>query len=241
VKYILRLSLLVFSTSLLGQKDLSIDILSSYNNVGIYENTSSFTSDNSGVSNINTIRFGANFNFRIYERVMVKTGIRYTTVGDLFFLNDLRWPSEIGPNGFEPDPSLPRYINSYTKHRYINIPIAFRHQLNQSKFNTFIEYGFSLLLYLDTDLITESNISEEKRTINYIETNPNFNSTQYTMNFSFGANYDLSNSIQLYGQPNFQVHLNKTFSGSVPNRYYSIGLEIGIRKQFGSYFNKEKS
>ena len=52
-------------------------------------------------------RIGANFNLKVAKNLFLKTGLRYALLKTRQEINDLRWPSEIGPDGWMPDPTLP--------------------------------------------------------------------------------------------------------------------------------------
>ena len=229
-----------------SQKDMSIDIIGSFDYAGYTNNNLTFTTVNgeidlnTGQSGIYTYRIGANFNFRIFEKIMFKTGFRYANLGDKFFRDNLRWPSEIGSNGFEPDPSLPRYINFITKHRYIELPLIVRYEMNTKKLNPFIELGLAPHLYVNTKYVSKTNLGNDSETRDFSEMAMGFNKLQLAAVVSFGANFNVNEAIQIFAQPTLRYHINRMTDNPNSYRFYSVGIEFGMRKMFGSYFNKEK-
>ena len=62
-------------------------ILTTLDGVVSYDviNSNSFTSSfSSGRSSIASLRFGANFNFRVFDKGFMKTGLRYARQSDVF-------------------------------------------------------------------------------------------------------------------------------------------------------------
>lgn len=247
MRYPVLFTFVLLSTIVFGQtKDMSIDFIGSLDYAGFTEQSTMFTNGsgdiipNTGQKGIYTYRVGANFNFRIFEKVMFKTGFRYANLGDNFYMNDLRWPSQVGGNGFDPDPSLPTYINLITKHSYIEVPLIMRYEINNKKFSPFIEFGLAPHLYINSRSISKTNLGSNSQIINYPEFTTGFNELQLAAVVSFGANYNMSEAIQVFLQPTLRYHINKIIDNPNAFRYYSVGIEFGVRKMFGSYFNKEK-
>lgn len=241
---------MILTTNLYSQKDMSVDLIGSFDNTGVTNSTvniSPFTSDyfsDHWKENIYTYRVGANFSFRIYKDIMIKTGLRFCNLGEVIRVKNIMWRSEVGPDGFELDSSLPRYFNIKTAHRYIEIPLLVRYNLGgHGRTNFFIETGISQHIYVNTKITTKSNLETVVNKENISEETTGFNNIQTAIIISIGLNYDFSDQFSLFGQPTFRYHrsgirLNPNASIS---RHYAIGLELGIRKYFGSYFSKLKS
>lgn len=240
MKYLLFFTSILFSTVVFSQKDMSIDIVGSFDYTNTTNSNQTFTGSNTGWKGIFTYRAGANFNFRIFEKVMFKTGFRYANLGDSFFIDDLRWPSEIGPNGFQPDPSLPRYINSVTKHRFIEVPLIFRYEINNKKFAPYFEVGLAPHIYINTKSLYETNLESSSETSDFSESISDFNKLQIAAVVGFGVNYKIRERSQLFAQPTLRYNLHRISDNPNDDRLISIGIEFGYRMLFGSYFNKLK-
>ncbi|MDF1695856.1 MAG: outer membrane beta-barrel protein [Saprospiraceae bacterium] len=175
------------------------------------------------------IRGGANFNFRLFDQIMMKTGIRYTQLGSVIKLDDLRWPSEIGPNGFEPDPTLPRYIHNHRSSKYIEIPLHARYEFSHKKNAFYIEAGFSPQFYINTTLEEKTNLDSESMVIDETE----FGERRLILGYviGFGMNHNYSDKIQLFFQPMLRYYPSSStiFPGS-PIDSSSLGLEFGVRR-----------
>ena len=85
----------------MAQFDYSVDFVSSIDYTHV-DNTFTTFSTNVRVDPKFNFRIGGNFNVKIFENGFIKSGIRYAQVGFINKVDNLRWPSEIGPNGFEP-------------------------------------------------------------------------------------------------------------------------------------------
>lgn len=173
------------------------------------------------------IGFGVNVNFGISGSSFIKTGLRYKSVGTKVYLDNLRWPSEIGPNGFEPDPTLPRYFDNTRSYRFIAIPIMYRYQFNRSKLTPFFEIGILPHFYFNTKVTSESNVSKMEETRN--ETSDGFKRMITAGVLSVGMNYKISDENGIFIQPIYTYFLNGFSSQFVATEISSFGFELGLR------------
>lgn len=175
-------------------------------------------------------RLGFNYNKRLTKSLFLKSGIRLASVG--YYdekLSDLRWPSEIGPNGFELDPSLPHKIHNSTNYWFLEIPLAARYEISHARFSPFIELALSPSVYLTTRIKKETDINTEvtfKRS-----SNSDFSTVHLVGSASFGSNYTINNKFQLFGQVAYRKHFTKLVDAPIIEKLYNYGLEFGIRRK----------
>ncbi len=141
--------------------------------------------------------------------------------------NDLIWPSEIGPNGFEPDPTLPRYLHNTTNLKFIEIPLLARYEIGRKKLSLFFELGFAPHIYINTKTTRSSNLGSES------ETTFGGKRLRMAVVLGFGMNYKVSDKFQLFIQPTARRYISNSNQPSFENRLRNIGLEFGIRRGFG--------
>ena len=223
-RIIISLSFLFLSFASTAQFDYSFDIVGSidYTNINEPFSTSFYAVD----SKIN-FRFGGNFNVKIKEKSFLKTGIRYVEVGYKEDIDDLRWPSEIGPNGYEPDPTLPKYFDNVIDQKFIEIPILFRYDFVDKKFGLYVEAGVSPHIHLSTRNKSTSNLGT-------FTSNIDGQDKRFNMSYiiGFGTNYTLSNTLQLFVQPTFRLYPANTAPLNLGLTRRSFGVEFGIRRGF---------
>ena len=237
MKALLIFTFLLFSVATYSQKDMSIDVLGSFDYTNLTAISGLSPDDQQGVF---TYRAGFNFNFRIYDKILFKTGLRYAQIGDQTLQDDLRWPSEIGPNGFEPDPSLPRFIRSTTIHRFIEVPLFLRYEINQNKLSPYVEFGVSPHLYTDTRVGSETNLTSSSMTVDYSQNIFDLKKMQFAAILGLGMNYSVADVSQVFVQPTFRYHMTEISNNPNSNRLFSFGLELGYRYLFANYFDQVK-
>lgn len=240
---------------------MSIDIVSSFDYANISNGDELFPSAWGGDSydahqkGILAHRIGMNFNFRIYDNLYFKTGLRYVKIGDGYsIINSLYPRSSFGP--FESLPSVNwhtrgvpisstmKFVQLTLIHKYWELPLIVKYEFKENKqLQFFIESGLSPHLYISSADIKETNLKLTKTSIDFTNQKElNFRKIQLVAVVGFGLNYNLTTNIQPFLQPTFRYHLNAVYDNTGASLFnqYSIGLEFGIRKQFGSYFRKRK-
>ena len=181
------------------------------------------------LNNINW-RFGFNYNKRLSPKFVLKTGIRLASVGykDAKKI-DLRWPSEIGPNGYMFDPSLPHSLQLSRDYWFIEIPVAARFEFSNKKFSPFIELGVSPSVYLTTRTKTVTDIGTD---VTYQKGGTADYNNMHLVGFtSFGVNYSLNEKFQLFGQGIYRYHFTKLVDAPISEHLYNYGLEVGVRRR----------
>ena len=86
------------------------------------QNIITLSADDAKVRSIN-----GGIRYRIFDKkhLSFKTGIEVNALGFMDkVITNLRWPSEITPEGYVPDPTLPRRYLSGRKFIYIDLPLA---------------------------------------------------------------------------------------------------------------------
>lgn len=236
-------------TFLSSQINASIDIVGSYDFINSVYPSQRFESINldqkrkNEVQRSNNYRVGINANFRVLERVYLKTGLRYSKYGYLArsyvdFVEDA--------NGF----TFNHYYVYYDE-TYIEMPVVFRYEFSNAKHSFYMEFGISPHLYLkgfrtidhetlefnseyeawessDNETIYDSSMEYE---IPYLKGSR----FRLAYNFGVGWNYNLSKKNQLFFQPTMRLYRGLANSNNLPSNeivtgIINVGIEFGIRR-----------
>jgi hypothetical protein len=205
---------LITITNLYCQRDFSIDLIGSFDHadninqipIAVPVNTGFAPED--GHRSIFTYRYGMNFNFRIFDNVMFKSGLRFVTLGNLAYIKRSRWPSEVSPWGWNQNPLLPRYVDYSFLHRYFEIPLVIRFESTSlSRFHIFIETGLSPHIYYNTKVQTISDLKKWSNIADFSDLIRGFEKLQLALVLSCGFNYDINKQLTLFCQPTFRYHI----------------------------------
>lgn len=175
-------------------------------------------------------RIGVNFNQRLSNKFVLKTGLHLANDGYTTKKKDLIYGSEFDEFGnYTPDPSLPRKSHFVYNYWFAEIPLVGRFELNQKKFAPFVEAGILPSVYLTSRVRT---VVDDESSTNFIdETDIGYNRLHLSGNVAIGVNYSPNENIQLFGQPSLRYHFTSLVDAPIKEHLYSFGLELGLRKK----------
>ncbi|MCP9237842.1 hypothetical protein [Lewinella sp. JB7] len=215
---LLFLLLLCFSVSVRAQMEASIDLVGGLD----YTYRSLLTSsDESHISTILDNRekeygkaswhVGLHYNRRLSEHVVLRSGLRLSSLGFGRESSDLRWGSQhTGTGTFEPDSALPQRLRASYNSWFVDVPIIGRREFGSGRWTHFVEIGLLPSVYIAT------------------QTGPHrFHLAGLV---SVGAQYTVSETYHLFGQPVFRYHLTPTAEGPIREHLYGVGMEVGVRR-----------
>ncbi|MFK7807905.1 MAG: outer membrane beta-barrel protein [Saprospiraceae bacterium] len=184
-------------------------------------------------------RAGFNYNQRLTDKLILKTGLRMAALGykdkrDSEDFYTLRWGTQHNGNG-EYDITYPsgediEFFETKTNHFFLEIPIVLRYEFSNNKFSPYVEAGFGAMYYLFQRHVATVNGDKTVTTMPSSDDRLSANSFQIESIIAVGANYNLNENLQFFGQPTFRYHLNSLWDTDVKERLWSAGLEIGLRK-----------
>lgn len=171
---------------------------------------------------------GLNLNIELGKTIELKTGLAHTQVSYYeMIIRDVRWPSEHdGNGGFLDDPSLPNDIKFSLNYRFIELPVDFRFEFLEGKWQPYLELGFSMMLYR----ATKATQTTEFGIVSNISKESNVSEISFFGNAAFGVNYQITNEFQLFMQGGYQEQLNQLKSLSIDERLFQYGVVFGFRK-----------
>lgn len=175
-------------------------------------------------------RFGFNFNYRLSERVWLKTGLRLVNIGYQSTREGLIFASDIDLLSSIVDPAnLPNVLKHEYIYQYVEVPFGVRYTSKPKKWQSFIEVGIAPHIFqaLSLKWTTDSEPKPGRRNI----TDQDFAKINWATYAAFGVQYACSQDIQLFVQPSFRYYWTKTMMNTpVQERLFSGGLELGLRK-----------
>lgn len=176
-------------------------------------------------------RVGFNYNRKISKNIFLKTGLRFASIGYKGEkITGIRWGSEHdGMGGWILDPSLPHEFQLVYDYWFTEIPMAGRFEINRKKLSPFFELGISPSIYLTSRKKTVTDIGKESEVPNGDV--QDFNRLHVVGFISFGLNYSLNDTFQLFGQPVFRYHLTQLADAPISEYLLNYGIEIGIRRK----------
>ncbi len=248
MKFVSFLIFSFFLTTMSGQKDMSIDIVGSFDYSGAsnYDfisgiNLNSISIKSSKTSIINTNRFGVNFSFRIYENMMFKTGIRLAELGSKFNAEYSHTSQCYVPGELVREREFLQYEEEFSNN-FIEIPLILRYEYSKKRLSPYFEVGISPHFYMNSKR-SYRTVNNNGFSYNIDEVTTGFSKLQLVFVFSAGMNYNISQSLTAFAQPTIRRHLNsiQINPDGTKARFYSMGLEYGVRYRFGNYYNSLKS
>ena len=169
-----------------------------------------------GVSHINSLQETKNVAFT--TEVDLKNNI--FKQNSIHFLNT---------NSKENQELFSRKVNEGTIKQEINfieIPLELNYSLIDKKMKINVLGGASLLILNGDNSYLKTN---QNQFIN-LGNASNINSTNYSLNFGFGASYPIFSQMRFHLQPSVRYHIN-TFSENNNNSYY-LGIFSGLSFKF---------
>lgn len=209
-----------------SQFNTSIDFISS---VDYTYRPTSFIADEDGQLNF---RIGGNFNFRIFDKITMKTGIRYAQIGSTLRFDGLRFGNGVtiigGSGSTFPNSMTTTLSHISTTKRYIEIPLIARFEFGHKKLSYYFEAGVSPHLYFQTKNTEVSTSASTSTITNDIKRGEKRLLLGYVI--GFGLNYGMSEKMQLFVQPTMRVYTNSSDPNGFVRGYRSLGLEFGFRR-----------
>ena len=217
------LSILLSTTTLIGQMGSSIDILGGFSSTfrsidGNGSNTELVRNDTE--LNKGNIHVGFNYNKRIGEKMHFKTGVRYMSMGYKTKERTLTFGD------------MMTTTNLYFTYDYqfIEVPLNIRYELGgQKKIVPYVELGVSPMYLFGNVQVLYQDGEQDTRTRN---PSADFNKLHVALNANVGINYVLSGGgTALFLQGIFRYDLiNLVDSENFKEFLYGYGLEIGARR-----------
>jgi hypothetical protein len=220
--------------------------VSSIVQTGIFHNFIDTDNEGEPLSNFGInrkINFGVGFdvNFSISEPLHMKTGLRYYRTGyKSFSIND-----EVmeGPHGIIIDPLTPETTISTYDYIFLEIPMILRFESKKGKLEPFLEVGFTNNVYMKSSYTTKTFLYTTSTDIDAPNTFEDFYRIQTALVVSLGFNYVWNEQFKLFCQTTYKYHLQRISKNPLSYRFYTFGMEFGIRRliDLGKTKKKNKS
>lgn len=245
-----KLAIIVLSALpvvLSAQSKVSIDVLGSFEVSNRFLHNSSDDEFVIGIfdkreleeSSKTNYRTGLNVNVRMSEKLWLKSGFRFASVGYKSKTQyDLVYPDEYDPVTGEPifQPSLPREVRYTYNYWFLELPVMARWIFSPKKFVPYAELGFSGIYYLTT----RTRYTTETEDLVYRLESPVNSVYQVTANLGVGINVYTGPRSNMFIQPNFRYHLSSTAQAPLRENLFNVGVEVGYRMFLGKKSSTEE-
>jgi hypothetical protein len=178
------------------------------------------------------------FTRSIYNKISIGLGVGYSILG--YKIKDdyeTMWPSEITPNGFVDDPSLPNIVKLVDRHEFVDFILRFEKEWQSKGKLKVIPYAdFIPSLYIISG--SYAVFGSKSFSVSNVNKNPNFNTVSSSIRVGCNLKYLITPrwNISLGIQGRSQLTpLNKT--GIIAERLLHYGLDLA----FGYTFNTERT
>jgi hypothetical protein len=119
-------------------------------------------------------------------------------------------------------------LNRYS---YLEIPLIFGYSINREKFSYILKGGIITGIFLNAKGKTFSLQSDN--TVTDLTDELNFMKLNFTLYFSVGIIYKMSNNLNLLVEPFYRKSINSMFDNyPISNKHRSYGIKIGMRFHF---------
>ncbi len=168
------------------------------------------------------------FRYRILDKkyLSFKAGLEVNALGFMDRkITGLRWPSEITPDGFVPDPTLPKEIQSGRKFIYFDIPLALELKKSWGRWTPNIQielvpqYLVSIKSIYKTEIDTETDFAKP---------------TKYTNRFnlasgvSIGSYYRINEKWSVLLSGYYRRQLLDIVDAPITASLYAHGINTGV-------------
>jgi hypothetical protein len=218
----------IFVLNKLGAQDQKFEIFTGWNeSFRILEYTSEKRPPlNQSDTDIQSLNFGLRYNFYHSKSYGFKFGLDLSSYGFMDQkISNVRWPSEITPEGYKFDPSLPHEFHNGRKFIYLESPIAGCLKKSFGKWTPIIQLELIpqfLIAYKSirkTDLENNSDIQSPPSSIE-------------KFNLAVGANigtyYRILPKVSIFLNGFYRRQLFGIVDAPITAKLYGMGINVGI-------------
>lgn len=179
-----------------------------------------------GDTRVLSANFGFRYNVLKDRSLNLKAGLDLTAYGFMDRkITDVKWPSEISPEGYKFDPNLPHELQNGRKFIYVELPIVA--MLNKSfgkwtpnlQLEIIPQYLISYKMISKTDLGNTSNVQSPPE---------KFNKLNIAIGATIGSYYRLYPKISIFVIGFYRHQLFDIIAAPITAKLYGLGINTGV-------------
>ena len=178
-----------------------------------------------------TGHLGLHYTYRLRQRLLVRTGLRISSLGYGTETSGLRWGSQHdGNGGFDPglDPNQPSEFTARTERLFLDVPLLLHYGLEGHAWNPYLEVGLLPGIYLTRRVRHEF---DRETTVTYTdETDGAVRRLQLGSSVALGVTHPLSSRYAIFVQGAARYQLTPLADGSIREHPFGVGLDLGLRR-----------
>lgn len=173
--------------------------------------------------------FTLSTDFDLIANLKLKTGLGFANLGyTRQDLKNLRWPSEITPQGFVFDPGLPHEIKSKQFLQYIELPLLLQFYTAENSIQFYGSAGCINQYMVRVKAINETDLSKETKS-----GKPNgLNKYNLMYDFELGSQIKVFNNIACKIGFNYGSQLLAIDDKSLSEKLYRYGIKTSVKYNF---------
>jgi Outer membrane protein beta-barrel domain len=175
---------------------------------------------------------GLNVSFPLTSKIGLRTGLQFSKIGYNGILKNIVENVLQDKDGklttdLRASVTTARATEHKFQYTFVNMPIACRFVLSNSKISPYLELGIVPTLSIGN---TYTVVVGQQR----LETTNNKAMFSFLLHGGLGIQYKINEALNFFFQPTIQYQLstNDTFDVGLSQHLYSIGTEIGVSKHF---------
>lgn len=173
-------------------------------------------------------RAGLHFQYRLGNRIWLRSGLRYAELSFKTREELLYWPTQMNPDtGMPIAGEVPTNFQFIFNHRFLEIPLSARYFITMGKLGLYTEIGGSANFYQNTEVVNVENGVHTSTTRKDRQANP----SNFALYAALGLNYQIGDPWSLFLQPSIRRDISSAEKGQngYASFFYSYGLDLGTR------------
>jgi hypothetical protein len=166
--------------------------------------------------------------YRIFDKkyLSFKAGVEVNALGFMDKrITDVRWPSEIKPDGYVFDPTLPHDIQTGRKLIYFDLPLAGEIKKSWGKWTPIIQLELVPQYLITIKSITKTEFGKKS---NFQKPTGNVDRFNLALGFSFGSYYNLSDNWSFMINFFYRKQLLGIINAPITAKLYAFGFNAGV-------------
>ncbi len=179
-----------------------------------------------GDTKVQSLNFGLRYKFWEAKSISLRAGLDLTSYGFMDRkITVVRWPSEITPQGYIFDPSLPHELHNGRKFIYLEMPIAGMLKKSFNKWTPNIQLEIIPQYLISYKSISNTDIGNSSR----LQSPPDkYNKFNFAAGVTIGTYYSLSSTVSILVNCFYRRQFLDIIEAPMTAKLYALGINVGV-------------